>query len=53
MMNDQAYFETYQQRMSQIQAVHDVVTIAGQQLGKLLDKFDWNKKSLTDKVSLF
>jgi len=51
MMDEQTYLRTYHQRISQIQSVNDVVMVAGQQLGKLLDRFGWNKKSLTDKVS--
>lgn len=51
-MNEQETLETYQQRISEVQDVSDVVAVANLQLNKLLQRFGWSKQSLHSEVCL-
>ena len=49
-MNEQEALETYQQRISEVQDVSDVVAVSNLQLNKLLQRFGWSKQSLHSEV---
>lgn len=46
---DSQLFETYHQRMAEIQDVSDVIAVANMQLNKILTQFNWIKQSLLKK----
>lgn len=52
MSGDSNFLETYQQRITEIQDVSDVIAVANLQLSKLLQKFGWSRQSFQETVSV-